>query len=54
MRARGYIAVSYVGDATMLYVGHTEHFKIPGAARYFCLRDCLHMRGPEVPAMLVG
>lgn len=40
MRAR-----SYVGDTTMPHAcGHAGPFKVPRAARYFCLRACPHMR----------
>lgn len=43
------IAMSYVGDATMLYVGHRGAFKIPGAIRHLCLRSYPHKLGPRTP-----
>lgn len=45
MHARTHAAVSYVGDTTMLHVGHTGHFQVPWATRLFCLRACQHMSG---------
>ena len=31
---RAHVAVPYIGDATMLHMGHAGPFKVPGVARY--------------------
>ena len=47
MCTRAHTAALYVDDAAMLHMRHTGSFKISGATRYFCLKSCPPLRGPE-------